>query len=94
MMGFSPGGGFPRLKPIVTLRFFRWTEVQLPLLKQGLPPNVPTDNTKLAGMAPREVGAARGLCTQRFRAGLTSVAPLALGAGGTSSDARVGQRVR
>jgi len=37
MMGFSPGGGFPRLKPMVSLHFLRWTEVQLPLLKQGAP---------------------------------------------------------
>src|SRR5580704_9213557 len=36
---------------------------------------------RLAGMAPRAVGALGGLGTQRLRAGLTSVAPLALGLG-------------
>ena len=34
--------GFPRLKPIVSLHFFSWTE-SAPLLKRGLPPNVQTD---------------------------------------------------
>jgi hypothetical protein len=39
----------------------------------------PTLKQRLAGTAPRAVDAARGLDTQRLRAGLTSVAPLALG---------------
>ena len=30
-------GKFPRLKPFCVLAAFRWTEVQLPLLKQGAP---------------------------------------------------------
>jgi hypothetical protein len=58
---------FPRLKPIVSLHFFRWTEVQLPLLKQGLPPNVPTDKRKLAGRAPRAVGTLRRRPSARLK---------------------------
>jgi hypothetical protein len=34
---FSAELDFPRLKPIYEFTSFRWTEVQLPLLKQGAP---------------------------------------------------------
>jgi len=39
-------------------------------------------------MAPRAVGASRGLGTQRLRAGLTSVAPTALGLGPETNQRR------
>jgi len=39
-------------------------------------------------MAPRAVGALGGLGTQRLRAGLTSVAPLALGLGPETNQRR------
>jgi hypothetical protein len=38
IMRFSAGvEKIPRLKPILELDAFRWTKVQLPLLKQGAP---------------------------------------------------------
>jgi len=37
MMCFSPGASLPAAKADCELALFRWTEVQLPLLKQGAP---------------------------------------------------------
>jgi hypothetical protein len=37
VMGFSPGAGLPTAKADCEFAFFRWTKVQLPLLKQGAP---------------------------------------------------------
>ena len=76
--------GFPRLKPIVSSRFFRWTEFQLPLLKQGAPTVLPAE----AALPPDcEPDTSLLLCASRRDVGSYTRADLRLGA---SVDSKMG----